>query len=55
MSNDTKIWLAMFGLVALLLVGFGVLIWQENTHKAELQKIACVNPDSVACALAVRK
>jgi len=31
------------------------LILSYNTHQAELRRAACVSPESVACALAVRQ
>jgi hypothetical protein len=55
MSDGTKITLAMIGLVTIFIVGSGVLIWHDNTYRAELRQAACVNPETVACALAVRR
>ena len=55
MSDETKVWLAIAGCVALIVVGGFLLILSYNTHQAALQQAACVNPDSVACALAVRR
>jgi len=55
MSDATKITLAMIGLVAFFFGGCGVLIWHDNAHRAELRQAACVNPETVACAEAVRR
>lgn len=54
MSDETKVWLAIFTVVGMIVVVSGLLILSYNTHQAELRKAACVNPDTVACALAVR-
>jgi hypothetical protein len=45
----------MIGLVALFIVGAGALIYSAEKDIAALRQAACVNPDSMACALAVRK
>ena len=55
MGDDTKIWLALIGLAAIFIIGGGVLIYASERDKAVLRQAACVNPESVACALAVRK
>jgi hypothetical protein len=55
MSDDTKIALAVIGLVGVVVVGMGVLIWNNTTHSAALRQAACANPETVACALAVRR
>jgi hypothetical protein len=55
MSDETKVWLAICGVVSVVVLVGGLLILSYNTHQAELRKAACVNPDTVACALAVRR
>ena len=55
MSDETKVWLAIAGCVALIVVAGAGLIFNQSNHQAALRQAACVNPDSVACALAVRK
>ena len=55
MDGDNKVWLAMVGLVAVFIVVGGSLIYATEKDKADLRQAACVNPDSVACALAVRR
>lgn len=55
MGDDTKIWLALIGLVAIFIVGCGVLIYASERDKATLRQAACVAPESIACALAVRQ
>ena len=55
MNDDNKVWLALVGLVAVFIVVGGSLIYATEKDKADLRRAACVNPDSVACALAVRK
>jgi hypothetical protein len=55
MDGDNKVWLAMVGLVAVFIVVGAALIYATEKDKADLRQAACVNPDSVACALAVRK
>jgi hypothetical protein len=54
MSDETKVWLAICGVVSVIVLVGGLLILSYNTHQSELRKAACVNPDTVACALAVR-
>jgi hypothetical protein len=55
MSDETKVWLGAIGVIAMLILGGGALIYDYNQHQAELRRAACVNPDSVACAFAVRQ
>jgi hypothetical protein len=55
MNGENKVWIAVICLVGVFVVGSGVLIWNDSNHKASLRHAACVNPDSVACALAVRQ
>lgn len=55
MSDETKVWLAIVACVAVVVVSGAGLILSYNTHRAALQQAACVNPDSVACVLAVRR
>lgn len=55
MEDDTKIRLALIGLAAVFFVGGGLLIYANERDKAALRQAACVNPESVACALAVRQ
>ena len=55
MSDDTKVWLALTGVLGVFIIGAGVLIWNNSNHNAALRQAACVNPDTVACALAVRR
>lgn len=55
MSDETKVWLAVITLAAIFVIGCGFLIHGNNREAAALRQAACVNPDSVACALAVRR
>lgn len=55
MSDETKVCLAIIGLVAAVIIGGGALIYTSERDKAVLRQHVCVNPDSVACALAVRR
>ena len=55
MSDDTKVWLAIMGVLALLIVCGGVVIHNYNQYQSTLRQAACANPESVACALAVRQ
>jgi hypothetical protein len=55
MSDETKVWLALVGLVAVFIVVGGALIYATEKDKAALRQAACVNPETVACALAVRQ
>lgn len=55
MSDDTKVLLALIFLVAIFLVGAGVSTYTNHREAAALRQAACVNPESVACALAVRR
>jgi hypothetical protein len=55
MSDEVKGWLAICGVLALLIVSGSVVIHNYNQYQSELRRAACVNPDSVACALAVRQ
>jgi hypothetical protein len=62
MAGESKVWIAFICLVGVVVVGSGFLIWSdgnhranESNHKAALRNAACANPDSVACALAVRQ
>jgi hypothetical protein len=55
MSDGIK--LAMVGIVCFTLLLLGILVkdhlWSQQ--QVELRQAACANPDSVACALAVRR
>jgi hypothetical protein len=55
MSDETKVWLAIMGVLALLIVCGGVVIHNYNQYQSTLRQAACANPESVACALAVRQ
>jgi hypothetical protein len=55
MSDETKFQLGLIGLVALITVVVGLLIYASERDKAALRQAACVNPETVACALAVRR
>ena len=55
MSDETKVWLAIVACVAVVVVSGAGLILSYNTQQAALRQAACVNPETVACALAVRK
>jgi len=55
MSDETKVWLAIAAVVSVIVLVGGLLILSYNNQQAALRQAACVNPDSVACALAVRK
>jgi hypothetical protein len=55
MSDETKFQMGLICLVALITVVVGVLVYATESDKAALRQAACVNPDSVACALAVRR
>ena len=55
MSDETKVWLGVIGLAAIFIVGGGALIYASERDKAALRQAACVNPETVACALAVRQ
>jgi hypothetical protein len=54
-SDETKVWLAMIGVLAVFVIVGGGLIYATEKDKAALRQAACANPDSVACALAVRR
>ncbi len=55
MSDGIK--LAMVGIVCFTIIMIGVMIkdhmWSEQQN--QLRLAACINPDSVACALTVRR
>jgi hypothetical protein len=55
MSDDTKVWLAMIGVLAVFVITGAGLIYATEKDKAALRQAACANPDTVACALAVRR
>ena len=55
MSDDTKVWLAICGVVAVIVLCGAGLIFNYANHQAVLKQAACANPESVACALAVRQ
>ena len=55
MSDDTKVWLGFIGLALVVVVTGFLLILNHNNHQAALRQAACVAPESVACALAVRQ
>lgn len=54
-SDDTKVWLAICSVVGVFIVVAGILIWSSNNNNAALRQAACVNPETVACALAARR
>jgi hypothetical protein len=47
--------MALIGLLAVFMIVGAALIYATDRDEAALRQAACVNPDSVACALAVRK
>ena len=55
MSDETKVWLAICGVVAVVVLCGAGLIFNHTHHQAALRQAACANPETVACALAVRK
>ena len=62
MEGDSRVRIALVCVLGIFVFGSGFLIWSENNHranesnhKAALRNAACANPDSVACALAVRQ
>lgn len=55
MSDETKVWLAVFGFASVLVISGFLLILNYNNHQAVLRQAACEVPESVACALAVRR
>lgn len=55
MSDETKVWLAIISCLAVVSLGGFALIATYNQHQAALRQAACVNPETVACALAVRQ
>lgn len=55
MSDETKVWLGIIGFAAVVVTTGFLLILNYNNHQAALRQAACVSPESVACALAVRQ
>jgi hypothetical protein len=55
MIDETKLWMSVVGCVALGLVCVTFLIFTQDRRHAELRLAACANPETVACALAVRR
>ena len=55
MSDETKVWLATCGVVSVIIMVGGLLILNHSNHNASLRQAACVNPETVACALAGRR
>lgn len=55
MSDETKVWLAICAAVGVIVLCGAGLILNYNTHQAALRQAACVNPESIACIMAVRQ
>jgi len=55
MSDETKVWLAICAAVGVIVLCGAGLIFNYSNHQAALRQAACVNPESVACIMAVRQ
>lgn len=55
MSDETKVWMALTALAAVVLLGAMGLVYQAQEHTAQLRLAACADPQAIACALAQRK
>jgi len=54
MTDDVKIIIAWIMFMALAVICGTGLIMNYANHQATLKQAACIDPDSVACILAVR-
>lgn len=52
MEDRSKTFMAVAGVVGLLIVILGALDWNSQNHASALKLAACANPDSAACTMA---
>jgi hypothetical protein len=55
MRDELKLWMLAFVLLAMLAGGLMFIAREQANAWAKLREAACVQPETVACALAVRQ